>query len=175
MPVKISPASKPGFNSGFTMIELLVAVVVLAIGLLGMAGLQTAGLSNNQSAYFRSQATIAIADIIDRMRANKPGVDNGSYRNFVTSGALPDDPNCITSADGCTAAQLVDHDKREWTKFFNVVDNSTPLLPNATGRISFDNATNLYTVSVSWDEMDSWKSDKTRETSNKNLSVNVSL
>jgi type IV pilus assembly protein PilV len=141
---------------GFSMIELLVAMVVLAIGLLGMAGLQTAGLSNNQSAYFRSQASIAINDLIDRMRANTEGIKNGHYQaNFDTDGTVPADPGCISG--GCTAQQLADYDKREWTKLFKVLDGSTPILPGARGQIEYIPATNLYRFTITWNEM-TWSS-----------------
>ncbi len=57
-------------NTGFTLIEVLIAMLVLAVGLLGLAGLQATSLRNNQSAYNRSQATQLAYDLADRMRAN---------------------------------------------------------------------------------------------------------
>jgi type IV pilus assembly protein PilV len=57
-------------QKGFTLIETLVALVVLSIGLLGVAALQLTALQNSGSAVFRSQATFLIYDIADRMRAN---------------------------------------------------------------------------------------------------------
>ncbi|MCP5158556.1 MAG: type IV pilus modification protein PilV [Gammaproteobacteria bacterium] len=59
-------------QNGFTLIEILVTVVVLAIGLLGLAGLQAISLRYNSTAYQRSQATILAYDIVERMRASKP-------------------------------------------------------------------------------------------------------
>lgn len=64
---------------GFSLIEVLVALVILAFGLLGLAGLQMAGLRNNDSAYLRSQATFHAYDIVDRMRANRAEARNGLY------------------------------------------------------------------------------------------------
>ena len=61
-------------NAGFTLIEVLIAMLVLAVGLLGLAGLQATSLRNNQSAYNRSQATQLAYDIADRMRANSAGI-----------------------------------------------------------------------------------------------------
>ena len=57
-------------NTGFTLIEVLIAMIILAVGLLGLAGLQATSLRNNQSAYNRSVATQLAYDIADRMRAN---------------------------------------------------------------------------------------------------------
>ncbi len=56
-------------HRGATLIEVLVSVVVLAIGLLGMAGMQTQSLKGNHSAHLRSQATLLAADVADRIRA----------------------------------------------------------------------------------------------------------
>ncbi len=64
------PIHRPG---GFTLIEVLVSVLILAIGLLGLAGLQLAGLQNNQSALLRSQATMIAYDIGDKLRATPEG------------------------------------------------------------------------------------------------------
>src|SRR5690606_668255 len=58
-------------NRGFTPVGVMVAVVVLAIGLLGMATLMMQSLQSSESAYSRSQASLLAYDIIDRMRANK--------------------------------------------------------------------------------------------------------
>jgi type IV pilus assembly protein PilV len=56
---------------GVTLLEVLISIVVLAVGLLGYAGLQTVSLKNNLSAYHRSQATMLAYDVIDRIRADQ--------------------------------------------------------------------------------------------------------
>jgi type IV pilus assembly protein PilV len=58
-------------EQGFTLIEVLVALVILSVGLIGLAALQTGGLRNNNSALIRSRAVLAAEDILDRMRANR--------------------------------------------------------------------------------------------------------
>lgn len=55
-------------RGGFTLVEVLIAIIILAVGILGLAALQMAGMRTNHSAYLRTQATIAAADLIDRMR-----------------------------------------------------------------------------------------------------------
>ena len=59
-------------SAGFSLMEVLVAMLILAIGLLGLASLQTQSLKFNHDAYVRSQATILAADIMDKMRADPP-------------------------------------------------------------------------------------------------------
>lgn len=66
-------------QSGSTMIEVLVSMVIIAIGLLGFAGLLTQAMKSSQTAYFRSQATFLAYDIVERMRANRGAAINGSY------------------------------------------------------------------------------------------------
>ena len=70
-------------QSGFTLLEIMVAIVVLSLGLLGLAGLQAASLRNNQTAYYRSIATQQAYDIADRLRANLAGV--GAPHVIVTT------------------------------------------------------------------------------------------
>ena len=78
-------------NTGFTLIEVLIAMLVLAGGLLGLAGLQATSLSNGQSAYNRSQATQLAYQLADNMRANIPGV--AAY-----TGPAAQIANCLTTS-----------------------------------------------------------------------------
>lgn len=64
---------------GLTLIEVLVAVLVIAIGLLGFAGLQATSLRYNHGAYTSTQATTLAMDIADRMRANPNAARDGDY------------------------------------------------------------------------------------------------
>lgn len=74
-------------QQGFTLLEVLVTMVVMALGLLGYAGLQVASLKNSASAYQRSQATILAYDMIDRMRANRAQAVAAAYNTAI--GAAP--------------------------------------------------------------------------------------
>ena len=127
---------------GFTMIEVLVAIFVLAIGLLGLAGLQAASLKNNTSAYTRSQAQLLAYDMLDRMRSNLQGVANGNYDDLL--GAVPVDPNCI--ATGCSVAQLANHDAFEWSTLL------AQTLPSGTGLVTGNGAGSIFTITVMWDD-----------------------
>lgn len=83
-------------TAGFSMIEVLIAVLVLAIGLLGVAAMQTTALKNNQSALQRSQATMLSYSMMDAMRANRNVAMIGSY-NLAKTCSAPATGSLITN------------------------------------------------------------------------------
>ena len=94
---------------GTTLMEVLVSLLVLSGGMLGMASVQTVSLKNNQSAYFRTQATALSLDMVERLRANIAGVQGGNYDD-VAGGATA---SCFTVV-GCNAAQMASQDILDW-------------------------------------------------------------
>lgn len=125
------------------MIEVLVAMVVLSIGLLGLAGLQTAGLKSNNSAYQRSQSSVMANEILDRMRANRVGIQAGFYDDPY-GGGTPPDPLCSTS--GCSVAEMAQYDVYYWeTSLANT-------LPSGQGAITGSGAGSVFTITVMWDD-----------------------
>ncbi len=89
LPSSLSLSNLPRAQRGVTLLEVLISIVVLSVGLLGYAGLQTLSMKNNTSAFQRSQATMLAYDIIDRMRANRPNLASYSIA-MGTVGAFPD-------------------------------------------------------------------------------------
>lgn len=79
--VRIQASGMPAshYSRGFSMMEILVTVMVLAIGLLGLAALQGESIRGNHSAYMRTQATYLAYEIADAMRANVDQARNGQY------------------------------------------------------------------------------------------------
>lgn len=146
--------------SGFTIIEVLVALLVLSVGLLGLAALQATGLRYNHSAYLRSQAVVQVYDMADRMRANLPGVQAGAYSNLsgiptsYTSGSI----NCVgnSSSNNCVAADMAQFDLGQW----NTANGG--LLPGGAGKVGIAagggadcaNANAVCTITVSWNEIE---------------------
>jgi type IV pilus assembly protein PilV len=88
--------------AGVGLIEILVAVTILAFGLLGIAAMQAATLRNSQSASERSEAVIATYAMLERMRANYAVASNGGYDLAAMTCNAP------------TASNLVTNDQREW-------------------------------------------------------------
>lgn len=66
-------------QKGATLLEILITILVISFGLLGLAGLQAVSLKNNNTAYYRSQASMMSHDIIERMRVNKAAALAGAY------------------------------------------------------------------------------------------------
>jgi len=95
---------------GMTLIEVLVALLVLAIGLLGLAGLQLTGLKANHSAYLRSQATLLAQDITERMRVNRSAALNGSYDNCAAYPDCSDWQNSVAALLGAGATGVITRD-----------------------------------------------------------------
>ncbi|BCR04649.1 type IV pilin PilV [Desulfuromonas versatilis] len=78
-----------GGEGGFSLVEAMVAMVVLSIGLLGVAGLQARALSDGTGAAMRSQAALYAYDIAERMRANRGDALNASAPYQVAPGEVP--------------------------------------------------------------------------------------
>lgn len=119
---------------GAGLIEVMVAVLVLALGLLGIAGMQLVSLQNNHSAALRSQAVLLAYDAIDRMRANRDAAFTGSYiTNFM-------DP----APAGATIEAL---DLQEWKGTLATLPSGAGAIASAVvgGRTQF-------TVTVQWDD-----------------------
>lgn len=109
---------------GFTLIEVLVTIVVVSIGLLGLAGLQISGLRANVSSEARSKATLLASDIIERMRANPLGVAANNYSAItvtkvsgncsVATPAKICSNTSTTTAVNCTASEMATFDQWVW-------------------------------------------------------------
>lgn len=136
----------PRSARGFTLIEVLIAVVILSVGLLGLAGLQATSLRNNHSAYLRSQATTLAYDIIDRMRTNKTvaqGVPGGYALALTASPPAPPTPPACLGAP-CDSAQLATFDLNNW------IQSIITVLPLGAGGVV--TVGNVVTVTVAWDD-----------------------
>lgn len=126
---------------GSTLIETLVALVVLSIGLLGHANMQTLGLRTNTQSYWRTQAGILAIDMADRMRANRAGVATGGYNNITT---LPADAECISTL--CTPLAMAQTDSHAWQQAL------ARELPQGRGSVIGTGAGSLFTITIRWQE-----------------------
>lgn len=137
---------------GFSLLEVLVALVVLAIGMLGIANLMLLAHKSNSSSYSRQQAVQSAYDIIDHIRANRQAAINGSYavNNLVSSGSptIPSTPSANCASSSCTSTQLAAYDTWAW------LATDVARLPNGCGSITTapSGISTLVTVTVQWDD-----------------------
>lgn len=127
-------------QSGFTLLEILVAMLVLAIGLLGLAGLMTSSMRNNLSATHRTQATWMAYDIVDRMRANRASAVTGGYAT-----AMGTAPTCSAAAPAATLPAQ-DQDIAAWKSQLACA------LPAGNGSIVVDTKTRVATILIRWND-----------------------
>lgn len=118
-------------SGGFTLIEVLVAIVVLSLGLLAMAGLQAVSLSNNKDAYQRTVATLLSYSIVDAMRANQQLAASGGY-NLAMADPTP------------SGTDIVSADLSTWRS------ELAARLPQGGGSVNL--AAGVVTVVVQWDD-----------------------
>jgi len=137
---------------GFTLIEAMVAVLVLTVGILGVTAMQLVSFQNNQGAFFRTQATYVAAEILDRIRANEAAA-YAIYDGIDTADltTIPADPGCASSIAGCPPASMAAIDIRDWAAHFVDVFGATDYrqtIPNSSATIT--RVGDLFTVQVTW-------------------------
>lgn len=116
---------------GFTLLEVLIALLIFSLGLLGMAGLLTVSVKTNHSAYLRTQAFLLAQDMADRMRANGAGL----WANAYTLNAISTPPatpalasyaaTTACTSTSCNATQVAARDLQIWQ------NQLVQFLPNA--------------------------------------------
>ena len=108
--IRQSRVQRINSQGGTSLMEVLVSLLVLSGGMLGMASVQTVSLRNNQTAYYRTQATSLSLDMVERMRANITAVQNGNYNDVAGAATAA----CFTAA-GCTSVQMANQDVLDWS------------------------------------------------------------
>ena len=166
----VSPLPGSGNQTGFTLLEILIAMIVVAFGLLGLFGLQAKAQKAETESYERTQALVLIQDIVDRMNANRA---DAFARAYVTASPVGGGGVLID----CSAKTGADLDLCEWgnllkgsTETANGAACSTAsgtgcigAMLSASGCIAYDATTELadstgavqagtgiYTISVVW-------------------------
>lgn len=153
-------------DQGFSLIEVLISLVILSVGLLGIAAMVSVALKSKGSSYLRTQAMAEAQAIIDRMRANRSFATQGYYNytklpSAATATANAGNPaggnltsqSCNSSSANCAQAQIAQMDMWEWTQdLANLVGNGS------SNNISYYINTTVVQqftqvqVSISWDD-----------------------
>lgn len=121
-------------QTGFSLLEVLITMLIVSFGLLGIAGIVITSLKNTQGSYARSQASLLANDIIDRMRANRAVAETTTSPYNLALTAVP------------AGAGIVFDDLSQWR---NSLKTS---IPAGTGSVSVSDATKKVTVTVQWND-----------------------
>lgn len=156
---------------GASLIEVLVTIVIMAVGLLGLAGLQLANARNSKNAYYRTEATFLAHDILDSMRVNRAALD--TYMTGVN-----DAPSCTpnpTTPAGIAACDLAAWKARlagdasldqDFDGTADCDTDSCPAglygLPDGAGSITVNGT--MVTVRIEWNDRRSGAADACSET-----------
>ncbi|NND54089.1 MAG: type IV pilus modification protein PilV [Gammaproteobacteria bacterium] len=128
-------------QKGFTLLESLISLVVLSIGMLGIAALYVEGLRAGRTALYRTTAVTLAADLMDRIRANRGAL--------VAYAGAPGLNNCVNQANDCTPAEMAAHDLQLW---LDDIDARMP--PGSDTAVVFvpGPIVNTYRIQIEWPE-----------------------
>jgi type IV pilus assembly protein PilV len=130
-----------GRNSGFSLVEVLIALIIMSVGMLGIAGLYVHSMQAGRTSLFRHNAVTIAGDVADRIRANpRAGV--------AYAAAVGADNNCINGGIDCTPAEMAAQDILLWTQ------QAADTLPTGSVSVVFNNAVTppTYEITVDWTE-----------------------
>jgi type IV pilus assembly protein PilV len=131
----------PRIYRGDTLIEVLITVLILAVGILGVAAMQVTALQNLNSSYSTSIAETIAEDFSERIRANPVAALAGSYVHSADPDSTTD---CVSNP--CSTADLATYDMESWWTVMGAA------LPSATGQVARIGVTNTFVVTVRWDD-----------------------
>lgn len=141
--IRSSKNSRRNFVSGFTLVEVLIALIIMSVGMLGIAGLYVHSMQAGRTSLLRHHAITLAGDVAERIRANpRAGV---AYAGGGTNN------NCVGGGINCTPAQMAANDIFLWDQ--QAVDT----LPGGAVAVAFaDPAPGVtpptYTITISWTE-----------------------
>lgn len=148
---------KQKYQRGFSLIEVLVAVIVVSIGLVGLAGMQLVGLKGNQQSFSKNQAAHHTQALLERMRGNPSAVIDGDYTvdSTTLSCTAGFSTNCTAATSNCSSTQIAQHDIYQAYCGNQTVSAGgiKSVLSNARLRISCPvNCTTGVTIDLTWEE-----------------------
>ena len=131
---------------GFSLVEVLIALIIMSVGMLGIAGLYVQSMQAGRTSMLRHHAVTLAGDIADRIRANPTA--GAAY-----AAATGTDNNCIAQSTDCNAAQMAANDIFVWQA---QAASFLPVFADASSQVQITHnaATNpqTYTIVVRWDE-----------------------
>lgn len=128
------------YRAGFSLVEVLIALIIMSVGMLGIAGLYVHSMQAGRTSLFRHHAVTLAGDVADRIRANPLG---GAA--YVAGGAQN---GCVAGGKNCTAAEMAAHDVWLW------LEQADATLPEGTVDVVYSDAAvpSTYEITVTWSE-----------------------
>ena len=125
---------------GFTLVEVLIALIILSVGMLGIAGLYVHSMQAGRTSLFRHNAVTLAGDVADRIRANP--------RAAAVYALAGGDNNCVDGGVNCTPGQMAANDIFLWDQ------QAADTLPSGTVTVVFDNGVlpPTYEITIAWTE-----------------------
>ncbi len=151
-----APGGSQFHSRGVGLIEVLISLLIITIGILGMAGVHSSSLQYNQSSYVQSQATFLATDMLDRIQANSSLAKSGT--NYQVGLGDLEFSQCIESsypthceAGSCTPQEMATYDILQW-KFQLACQ-----IPGSQGAVTFVDSSDVrtYTIRLSFPDMGS--------------------
>jgi type IV pilus assembly protein PilV len=138
-------------SRGFTLVEVLVSLVILSLGLMGIAKLMLYSSHSNDSAYLRSQATNLAYQMLDSMRANSAAIS--SYAVVSAATLAPPGVNCV-GAVACSNPDLASYDLYQWKLRLDAASVLPGALPGGDGKIvtTAVGTQSQVTITVFWND-----------------------
>ena len=128
-------------RGGFSLIEVLIALIIMSVGMLGIAGLYVQGMQAGRTSVFRHSAVTLAGDVADRIRVNPAA-------GAIYAAGEGADRNCVDGGVDCSPEDMARHDISLWEQ---QADRS---LPNGAVQVNRDGSTTppTYEIIVTWDE-----------------------
>lgn len=108
-------------QSGASLVEILITMLIVSFALLGVAGMQLTSIRYSQSSGFREVAANLAQTMSEKIRTNSAALtgatDLSAYRaadDYASATTIPDDPGCGLGSTPCSAAESAQRDLREW-------------------------------------------------------------
>jgi type IV pilus assembly protein PilV len=130
----------PRKQRGFSLVEVLIALVIMSVGMLGIAGLYVQSMQAGRTSTLRHHAVTLAGDVADRIRANP--------RAAIAYQGVGLDGNCVSGVADCDEVSMAGHDILLWDQ--QAVDT----LPDGDVEIIFDDSgvPPIYTINITWSE-----------------------
>jgi type IV pilus assembly protein PilV len=136
-----TPRRDGRYGAGFSLVEVLIALIIMSVGMLGIAGLYVHSMQAGRTSHFRHHAVTLAGDVADRIRANP-------LAGVAYEGAGSAANGCVAEGKDCSAAEMAAHDVDLW------LEQARATLPDGRVAVNYENGAvpSTYEVTVTWRE-----------------------